>query len=328
LSALHYWRSPRFWIAVAKFVITGVAFAIIARYVRPMELLQRLNKISPGFLVLSVALTVSQVPLVAIRWRLIARLSQSPGDHLPAPFKFAQIIWMSAFFNQFMPFIAGDALRVIYLRDAGASLRAALKSTVLDRGVAATVLLMMTPLATFTLSYAMASAAGLIWLSAVAITSLTTLGVVLAAAKPIAKLAVYWRIPQVLAETLLDMRQLVARPATCLLVVLLSLAVHGIGCVVFGLLARGEGLGLSPLEVMAVAPLILFVSFLPIAISGWGVREGFTVILLSKLGAAPEAALLLSVSFGIVMLVASLPGAALLPFTAWRRSGGPVEQLP
>jgi glycosyltransferase 2 family protein len=325
---LHYVTSRRFWLAVGKFAVTGAAFLIVTRYVHPAELLARLNKTSPGFLTACVALAIVQIPLVALRWRLITHLAQATDDHLPSPGRFTRIMWMSAFFNQFMPFVAGDALRVLYLRDAGTTLRTALKSTVLDRGVAAIVLLMMAPLAMLVLPGATASAAGLTWLSIAAAALLLILLAVIVTANTIARLAARCRVPHVLIETLLDLRQIGIQPAACLGVLLCSVVVHGMSCVIFGLLGQGEALGLAPANVMAVAPLILFVSFVPIAVSGWGVREGFTVVLLTKLGATPDAALLLSVSFGVAILVASLPGAVLLPFTVWRRSDSPAEQLP
>jgi hypothetical protein len=47
---------------------------------------------------------------------------------------------------------------------------------------------------------------------------------------------------------------------------------------------------------------------LPISIGGWGLREASFVSLLGVLGVDREAALLLSVEFGLLSMLVSLPG--------------------
>jgi hypothetical protein len=86
--------------------------------------------------------------------------------------------------------------------------------------------------------------------------------------------------------------------------------------VVFWLLARGQDLPILVVDAAAVVPLMLLVSMIPVAIGGWGVREGFLVALLRAAGIGPESALLLSVSFGTVSFLASLPGVVLLGLSA------------
>lgn len=328
ISALRGWNLSNLLMLAAKFAVTLVAFVIIARYVDLAALLQRLGKTGPAFVVVGVLLGLLQFLLVGVRWRLIAGMMQAPGEFLPSSRKFCQIIWIASFFGQFMPFIAGDALRVWYLRDAGSRLRVALKSTALDRGFASAVLFIAAPIALLLSPKIVGGTAGVPALIGVSVAALVSLIIVLAAAEPIAHVAARWRVTEVIAEALLDMRRIVERPRAVGPVVLLCVAVHGTSCVIFALLARGENLDLGLIGILAVVPVIILAASFPIAIGGWGVREGLMVILLSRLGVAPEAALLLSVSFGLSILLASLPGAVMLLLTVAERRDVPSGQIP
>jgi uncharacterized membrane protein YbhN (UPF0104 family) len=275
-----------------------------------------------------VLLALFQFPLVALRWRLIAQTMQTRGESLPSLRRFCEIVCIGSLFAQFMPFVAGDALRVLYLRDAGSSLRVAFKSTVVDRGSAAAVLFVAAPLTLLLAPRLALATAGVPALIGVAVAVLGLLAAALTAADSIARLAAPWRVAQVVAETLLDFRRIVACPGALSVVVLLSIAVHGMSCMIFALLASGEGLDLGLAGIVGVVPAILLAASLPIGIGGWGVREGLTVIMLAQLGVAPEAALLLSISFGVTVLLASLPGAPMLLLSLVERRGVPSGQVP
>src|SRR3546814_14594568 len=62
-------------------------------------------------------------------------------------------------------------------------------------------------------------------------------------------------------------------------------------------------------------PAVVLITFFPLSLAGWGVREGAAVLLLGVAGLAADAALAVSVLFGLGMLAAGLPGCFL-----WLRS--------
>ena len=68
-------------------------------------------------------------------------------------------------------------------------------------------------------------------------------------------------------------------------------------------------IGRDAIDAFAIVPLIAISAVIPITFAGWGVREGVVVVVLTAIGFQPEVALLLSVSFGTALLIASLPGA-------------------
>lgn len=75
-------------------------------------------------------------------------------------------------------------------------------------------------------------------------------------------------------------------------------------------LSWGLNFDVPPLLLIAFTPLILFVNNLPFLYAGWGGRELITVVTLSHVGGLePHKAFLLSIAFGLIMIVASLPGS-------------------
>jgi hypothetical protein len=87
------------------------------------------------------------------------------------------------------------------------------------------------------------------------------------------------------------------------------LYVAGVGLVLY-LLSRAFSFDISPVLLVAFTPLILFVSSLPFLYAGWGGRELIVVVTLSGVGGArSDEALVLSIAYGLAMLVAALPGA-------------------
>jgi glycosyltransferase 2 family protein len=82
--------------------------------------------------------------------------------------------------------------------------------------------------------------------------------------------------------------------------------------IVFIVLARGMQIQVSVPHVFLFMPLIFFVSALPIFYQGWGGREAIVISTIGSTGQVTSAeAIALSVAFGIVVSLASLPGAVL-----------------
>ena len=98
--------------------------------------------------------------------------------------------------------------------------------------------------------------------------------------------------------------------------VVLGLAIVASNLATFAFAARATGTILPVSALLTSVPLILTAMLVPISIAGWGFREGAAAALLPLAGATPEAAVAASVTFGLIILVASLPGA----FVLMRRS--------
>lgn len=96
---------------------------------------------------------------------------------------------------------------------------------------------------------------------------------------------------------------------TGLIAVTASVAVQALVTLSCWVIARSIGAELSLLDGFATIPAAMFVALLPISMNGWGVREGAMVVTLGFAGVSGSHAFLVSILFGMSLLVTSLPGA-------------------
>jgi uncharacterized membrane protein YbhN (UPF0104 family) len=106
------------------------------------------------------------------------------------------------------------------------------------------------------------------------------------------------------------LRQMLRRPAAALLLMLISLVQLLSLAVVYIVLAASMELAVPWWYMVLNMPLIFFVSSLPIFYQGWGGREAIIILAMGELGTVTTAqSIALSIAFGVVMLIASVPGA-------------------
>jgi uncharacterized membrane protein YbhN (UPF0104 family) len=83
----------------------------------------------------------------------------------------------------------------------------------------------------------------------------------------------------------------------------------------------GLGVELSLLHALVLIPPVLFLSMMPVSLAGWGVRETAMVAALGAVGVSAAQSLALSISYGVALVLVSLPGG-LLWFYNRNASGG------
>ena len=83
--------------------------------------------------------------------------------------------------------------------------------------------------------------------------------------------------------------------------------------------ARSAGVTASPVSLLPVALLVLVAMGVPLNVAGWGPREGVAAWVFGAAGLGATAGMGTAVVYGVLVLVASLPGAALLVVS--RRDG-------
>ena len=106
--------------------------------------------------------------------------------------------------------------------------------------------------------------------------------------------------------------RMLRRPVVAGQLVLVSLAQLAGFALVFIALAKGMHLAASPLQIALFTPFIFLISSLPIFYQGWGGREAVVLLTIGGTGAVTSAqAIALSVAFGAVVFLSSLPGAVL-----------------
>jgi hypothetical protein len=105
-----------------------------------------------------------------------------------------------------------------------------------------------------------------------------------------------------------ELRGVVAARAVLPRVVLASVLAAAGHVVVFVVAARAVGVTAPLQELAALALVVLVASALPLSIAGWGPREGAAAWTFGSAGLGTDTGLSVAVAFGVVSLVATLPG--------------------
>ena len=246
--------------------------------------------------------------VASFRWQIYAR---ALSIHLPISTAF-RLYLIGQFFGQVLPAgIGGDALRVWLLSRRSIAVGVGAASVLLERLTGFLgLLVLMAVLLPLTFSYvddtaARLTIAFLLAAGGGAITTLVGLSFV-------PHLIKRWRtiaLVSKLAELASDTRRVGFMLKPALSAFILSLLMHLLSVLTVYFLARGLNMEITALECLALIPVVVLISTLPISLAGWGVREGAMVAALTFVGVETSEALALSILFGLTLLVVSLLGA-------------------
>ena len=294
----------RHWLMLGvSLALTTLTLYFVFRGIDRHVLARLLTAQNSNLLVAAAALIVLQINLGGVRWGTV--LSAMGGDRPPALLSMQAVFYASTFFNCLpLGTVGGDVARVWLARRFSFSVRQIVLSVLLDRllVVAALIALAVVTLPSITHPLAArASFAGLAILLAGAVGFLLL--------QPIARIAGrsrdVWLISSLL-RTAEELRRTVQRVGLPALVYALLAATSG--ALAAYCISLSLGIDVSLMAMIAIMSFVAFASALPISLAGWGVREVSLVSLLGLLGVDREAALVLSVEFGIINTLMSLPG--------------------
>lgn len=303
--------------------------ALLAVVVEPGDVLARLAGLRPGWVAAALAVSVLQVAVSAWRWRFTAlRLG------VRIPFRVALLeYYLGTFLNQVLPGgVLGDVSRAWrHARRAGRAAERGSDASRADtlRSVHAVVLERTSGQAVMT-AVAVLSAAVLL-LPRTGRTEallpghpLADIPVVVAACAAVVVAAVgAWLVGRLTRRVnrLPALHRFLGDAKAALLgtafpaQLAASVTIVASYMAVFVLAARAVGVttpagALTPL----VAP-VLVTMLIPVSIAGWGVREGAAAALWISVGLTAADGVAISVAYGLLVLVSSLPGAAVMLLT-------------
>ncbi len=223
------------------------------------------------------------------------------------------------FFGQtFISFVGGDAMRVYRISQHAIPLGLTAKAVVLDRasGFASQVLLIVVALP-FALPLMQDPA---MRLSLVLLVTLALAGA--AAVILVSKLPERLRRLRAL-DAVADVSERVLKrigtPKGAAAFFGYSIAINLLNIVIFFAIANSLNIALGLFSCLVLLPPVFFMSMLPISISGWGVREGAAILALGLVGIPANQALAISVTFGLGLMLISLPGGILWIVSRRRR---------
>ena len=278
---------------------------LLWRLVESDQALRLLGSANPIWLIASFVAVSLQTVLSAFRWRLTAGqlgLSMTRGTALKE-YYLAQIV------NQALPGgILGDAGRALRSR-AAAGLLTSSQAVLLERiagQLALFALMLLSVLATMLIP------SELVWPEWL----LMTIGLVLVAVLGFVVSLLFisknsaGKTGRFIKGLGVASRMAFSPASVFWKQSLLSLGTAVCNVAGFAFAAWAIGFQLSFWVALALVPMILIAMLLPLTISGWGLREGVAVALFPLVGATATQGLVASVAFGLICLLAALPGLA------------------
>jgi uncharacterized membrane protein YbhN (UPF0104 family) len=292
-------RSPWWWARPAAAV---AILGVLAWRVGAGPFLDGLRTVDATALGAATGLAVVTTVCCAWRWRVVARglgVDLALGAAVAAYYR-------SLFLNVTLPGgVVGDVHRGIthgrQTRDVGRGLRA----VAWERSAGQAVQLVLT---VGVLLVAPSPVRAAMPFGAVALV-LGVAGLVLATRRRPARGESRWaRVRRTVARDLRD--GLLVRRAWPVVALTSTLVVAG-HALTFVIAAHTAGADASPARLLPLALLVLAAAALP-NIGGWGPREGMTAWAFAAVGLGASLGIATAVAYGVMVLVASLPGAAVL----------------
>ena len=290
---------------VARWLFTVLVIGFVIRSVDTSALWQELVRFSPSILVPALVLTVVQVLLSAWRWRYTAERLGLSLDYGVAVREY----YLATFLNQVLPGgVLGDVNRAWRHGEGAGKRLAAVHGVAIERLSGQLVLALVV---TVSIAWLFGSGQltagfwnGWAWLG---------VGILFVAIAPWlarkAGLADYLqRLRRDLYLSLLDCSVLPVQIGSSLVVLSSYLGV-------FLCLAWGAGYVDTWAEaglIVGLGSILLLSMVIPLTVAGWGIREGAAALIWPMAGLPAEQGVALSVGYGALVLVSSLPGVVFL----------------
>ena len=294
--------SPR----VRRLLQLGLGAAVIAGTIAIVgtgPLLRGVLAISPGAIVTAALLTAAATFAAVWRWRTVSA-------ELGLPMRWTSAVaayYRSQFLNTVLPGgVIGDVHRAYRQGREARDVPIAARAVATERAAGQVVQVAMTAVILLALGLTGPLTA---WLSAVGWIAAGVAAVVVVALL-IAVATVRGR--RILRHELTLLRRIFGAPRASIAIVTSSIIVVASHAATFIVACLAVGIEASPRELVALAVIALAAASLPINVGGWGPREAVSASAFAMIGLGAGAGLAASTAFGILTIIAVLPGAVVL----------------
>jgi glycosyltransferase 2 family protein len=305
-------------IVAVKLLVTAACFWYLSRQVDTGQVLSAVRVLDFRWAAFATVVVMLEIPLVGLRWCAIVDELSARSKRITPTITVA-VTAIGMFFAQVLPSVAGEGVRALLLARRGYDWRNAVISVVIDRGIGAALVISLGFIVLLFPS-SLTALGGYREVVLVGYGGLLLAGALgLLLAPQMDTLLGRWPYFRWLATLAASARRVLVGPRGAVILAL-GCFIHALTIVVVWALGRAQGFMLPLTDAAVLFTVMVGVQFVPISISGWGLRELAVISLLGTHGIAPERALLFSVCFGLVLAVGSLPGALIWLFYSFAPS--------
>ena len=296
-KSLSFANSFKLWFRI---LVTISIFVIILRSIDMDQVWKTLRQARMDLLLAALLMQFISTSLSAYRWQLIMHnlnFGQSLSFYWRSYFK-------ASFFNQGLPTsIGGDALKVLDVAGQGFRKRDALFGIMLDRvtGLAA---LMWLNLAAYLIN------PNLLPSPIYHLTLLLVIGslVGFAVVSYLKHLPWFEAYPQLRIVKTISERLHQAFLNNRIMLIGSSLLIPVLAMLSIFMTGSALGLRYNLVTYFIIVPPAILLTIIPVSLAGWGIREGTLVALFSLIGADKAIILAMSILYGLMQIIVSLPG--------------------
>lgn len=299
-------RNPRTWWSWARPALGALIVGALLARVGIEPFLEGLRSVSAWSVLAAVAITLVTTTCAAWRWSLVARELEVD---VPVPAAIAAC-YRSQLLNSTLPGgVLGDVHRAVrHGRDVDAvwlSARSVAWERVLGQGVQLALTAVLVLAVPSPLRPALAPVV-------VCLVLLVTAGALVARLTPRRATTAPSRVSRVSTAIGHDLRHLLLTRRTGPPVVLASVLVVLGHLTVLLVAGRAVGVSAPTTSVVVVGLVVLLAAAIPTNIAGWGPREGVAAWAFAVVGAGAATGVAVATLYGVLSLIACLPGALLL----------------
>ncbi|GAB3386810.1 lysylphosphatidylglycerol synthase transmembrane domain-containing protein [Humibacter soli] len=301
----HAWARPVAGVLVLAAVVGRVGAAPFVQGVLSIDL----RAVAAALVLCAISTAV-----LAWRWRIIA-------NRLGARISFPRAIGMyyrSQFFNTVLPGgVLGDVHRAVaHGRDAG-DLPQASRAVAIERVAGQ---LVQSTLTVIVLLLVGSEFAGWAFLAlAIGLAVLVVAIVVVVASRPLRR---------IVARELAELRVGIGSAKVLLQVIATSVVALACHVALLAVAVAAVGEHLPPVKLIAAALVVLLGSAIPVNIGGWGPREGVAGWVFAMAGLGADAGVAASTTFGVLAMIALVPGAVVALVAVMRTGRHPAAATP
>jgi glycosyltransferase 2 family protein len=299
-----------------RIVVSFVTLFVVVKSVSLDKIISMMARADLKWMALALVIFWLAQLASAQRFSYIARTLGSPISFGLS----ARLHFIGLWFNQVFPSnVGGDVVKVLMLRPTmGLSL--AFRTTILDRGsgliflLASIIVLLplylrVLPETRYTLGLALFAAS-----------ALATIAVLSWLASPLSRKLTRIPVAHDLIAVFGSLR-LFCSGRPLLEQAWTSAIVHFNAIIAYALAGKALGVEASLFDFVLITPLVFLFALLPISFAGWGIRELGSVWLFGLVGLSSEQSSAMSIIFGLMLIVAGIPGLLVMsPRLSTRRS--------
>ena len=297
------------WLIFAvKAAVSGLLIWWLVNRIDVEPVLEVFGRVSAGPISLALAAMFLAAVLLALRWNAVNRALEIPLSRARA----LRLTLVGLFFNQTLPStIGGDVARVWFVYREGVPVERAASGVISDRLFALASLLSIVAMslpASFTMIDDPAARWSLPVLVAVGFGGFSVL---LALGGRSGRYFERWAVTRSLLVLARDARRLIAFRTDLIVIFALAVAIHGLSVLTVWLIGKSMAADISLLDCLVFVPPVILISMAPISVAGWGIREGAMVVAFGFVGVPAAIALVVSLLFGLTLVVVGALGGLL-----------------